>query len=55
MDDQVRAALVAGHRERLRLLLHPYLHRTEGGRSIRGRTRVPDHLAEHRVSAPPVS
>jgi hypothetical protein len=55
VDAEVLAALAAGDRAALRLLLHPYLHWTEGGRTIRGRTRVLDHLAEHPVSDPPAA
>jgi hypothetical protein len=39
-----RAALVQ--------LLHPYLHWTEGGRTIRGRTNVLARLAGHDVKPP---
>ena len=55
MAELVLAALAAGDRPALRLLLHPYLHWTEGGRTIRGRDRVLDHLTEHPVSASPAA
>jgi hypothetical protein len=54
VNAEVLAAFAAGDRAALRRL-HPYLHRTEGGRTIRGRTRVLGHLAEHPVSAPPAA
>src|SRR3712207_8164826 len=44
----VLAALAAGDREALRLALHPYLHWTEGGVTIRGRTKVLAHLGQRR-------
>ena len=43
MTDEVRQVLDAVDRRdwpRLRLLLHPYLHWTEAGRTVRGRTKV---------------
>lgn len=48
-------ALARSDRVALRPLLHPYLHWTEDGRTIRGRTRVLDHLTEHPVAGPPES
>jgi hypothetical protein len=39
----------------LRAILHPYLHWTEGSVTIRGRTKVLAHLAEHPVSDRPRS
>ena len=48
-------ALARDDRALLRQLLHPYLHWTEGGRTVRGRTRVLDHLAAHPAAGPPVS
>jgi hypothetical protein len=53
--EQVLAAVAAGDRAALRRLLHPYLHWTEGDRTIRGRDRVLGHLAEHPVSASPAA
>jgi hypothetical protein len=38
--EAVRAAFEAGEWETLRLLLHPYLHWTDGDETIRGRTNV---------------
>lgn len=55
MTAEVLAAVAAGDRARLRLLLHPYLHWTEGGRTIRGRTRVLEHLAGQPVTRPPAA
>ena len=40
---------------RLRLLLHPYLHWTEDGRTIRGRNRVLERLTAGSMPAPPAS
>lgn len=48
-------ALARDDRALLRRLLHPYLHWTEGGRTVRGRTKVLDHLAAHPSAGPPVS
>jgi uncharacterized protein YndB with AHSA1/START domain len=43
----VRAAVLAGERDALRLLLHPYLHWTDAnGRTTRGRTKVLSLLAD---------
>ncbi|WP_433294885.1 nuclear transport factor 2 family protein [Actinoplanes sp. CA-030573] len=52
MDDIVAAVLdAAARQDRAALvpLLHPYLHWTSGGRTIRGRTNVFAHLAELRA------
>ena len=39
----------------VRLLLHPYLHWTEDGRTVRGRNRVLERLTAGPVPAPPAS
>ncbi|MEV6235102.1 hypothetical protein [Lentzea sp. NPDC051838] len=44
------AAIEARDWDGLKFLLHPYLHWTEGGVTIRGRTKVLAHLA----ATPPV-
>ena len=41
--------------ESLRLMLHPYVRWTDGGTSIRGRTKVMAHLRVHPVDRPPSS
>ena len=51
----MRAAFEAGDWERLRLLLHPYLHWTEGGETTRGRTKVLARLRESDRLPPPRS
>ena len=49
----MRAAFEAGDWETLRLLLHPYLHWTEDGATIRGRANVLARLREsNRLPAP---
>jgi hypothetical protein len=45
-------ALDAGEYGELRALLHPYLHFEDGPVSLRGRTRVLDHLREHGAKPP---
>ena len=49
---QVRDAVDQRDWARLRLLLHPYLHWAEAGRTVRGRTRVLA-LLESRVALDP--
>lgn len=46
--DALCAALAAGDDATVKLLLHPYLHWTEGPVQLRGRTNVLAHLAGHR-------
>lgn len=46
-------AMDAGEWGELRDLLHPYLHWTDGELSLRGRTRVLDHLRAHPTPRPP--
>lgn len=56
--DVVQICLDAVAREEwatVRAVLHPYLHWTEGGVTIRGRTKVLAHLTESPVSGPPAS
>jgi len=56
--DPVRDLFDALHRRdaaALRLLLHPYLHWTEDGRTIRGRNRVLERLTAGSMPAPPAS
>lgn len=56
-DDLVRAVLAAvadGPLEGVRLLLHPYLHWTEHGVTVRGRRQVLNLLATRSVLEPPV-
>jgi hypothetical protein len=53
MQERVRAAFDGGDWETLRLLLHPYLHWTEGDETIRGRTKVLARLRDaDRLPAP---
>ncbi len=47
------AALDAGDWATARPLLHPYLHFVDGRISVRGRTRLARHLAEHPRPRPP--
>lgn len=57
MEDAVRRVLdaaAAGDDEALRLALHPYLHWTQNGVTVRGRKRVLAHLAAHPLDAEPV-
>lgn len=49
------AALGRGDWARLRPLLHPYLHWTQDGVTIRGRTKVLAHLADAPASGPPAA
>lgn len=56
MDDVVRQAIEAireGEWDRLRLLLHPYLHWTEGQVTVRGRRNVLERLAGQPGVDPP--
>jgi hypothetical protein len=58
VDEVVRAVLVAVRerdRARLKLALHPYLHWTEPGLKLRGRTNVLAHLAGRESIAEPES
>ncbi|NKE63371.1 nuclear transport factor 2 family protein [Lentzea sp. PSKA42] len=58
MDQVVRDAVAAIELrdwELLKGLLHPYLHWTEGGVTIRGRTKVLTHLMGAPPSGPPDS
>ena len=58
MDQVVRDAVAAVERrdwDVLTLLLHPYLHWTEAGVTIRGRTKVLAHLADASPAGPPGS
>jgi hypothetical protein len=49
----VQAAFDSGDWETLRLLLHPYLHWTEGDETVRGRTKVLARLrASNRLPRP---
>src|ERR687883_465815 len=43
----VRDVLAAGDLTVLRLMLHPYVHWTEGGRTLRGRVNVLEYLTAH--------
>jgi hypothetical protein len=53
MEERVRAAFDGGDWETLRLLLHPYLHWTEDGTTIRGRKNVLARLQDsNRLPAP---
>lgn len=54
VDDAV-AAIEARDWDVLKLLLHPYLHWTSGGVTIRGRVKVLAHLASVPPVGPPVS
>lgn len=49
------AALERGDRQRVRLLLHPYLHWVEQGTVLRGRNKVLDRLAADPPVAPPAA
>lgn len=56
MDEPVRTVLVAVRErdwDRLKLALHPYLHWTEPGLKLRGRTKVLAHLAGRESIAEP--
>ena len=54
--DEVLEAIRARERERLRLLLHPYLHWTDAdGVTTRGRTKVAARLFERPPATPPAS
>lgn len=56
MEDIVRAVLdglAQGDRERVRLLLHPYLHWREPGVALRGRSNVLSRLAAGPTPEPP--
>ena len=58
MDRVVRDAAAAAERREwdvLKPLLHPYLHWTECGVTIRGRTKVLAHLANSAFSGPPAA
>lgn len=58
MDQVVRDAAAAIERrdwDVLKLLLHPYLHWSEGGVTIRGRTKVLAHLENAAPQGPPGS
>jgi hypothetical protein len=58
MEEVVRRVLDAareGDAETLRLALHPYLHWTEGGVTVRGRRNVLERLAGRRTLSPPES
>lgn len=48
-------AMDAGEWGELRDLLHPYLHWTDGELSLRGRSRVLEHLRAHPTPRPPHS
>jgi hypothetical protein len=52
---EVLSAVAEQDWPRLRLLLHPYLHWTEAGRTVRGRTKVLALLAERPAVGPPES
>jgi hypothetical protein len=54
-EQVVLDALARRDWELLRCVLHPYLHWTEDGVTIRGRTKVLAHLADAPPSGPPVS
>lgn len=49
------AAMDAGDWDRLRSLLHPYLHFTDGDLALRGRRRVLEHLRSHPTPRPPTT
>jgi limonene-1,2-epoxide hydrolase len=51
----VRRAVEDGDTGTLRLALHPYLHWTEGGTTIRGRSKVMALLRERTTLAVPSS
>jgi hypothetical protein len=53
MEERVRAAFESGDWATLKLLLHPYLHWSEDGVTIRGRTKVLAHLRASGRVAPP--
>jgi len=53
--DDVLEAVAQQDWARLKLLLHPYLHWTAAGRTIRGRTKVLAVLASRPVLGPPES
>jgi hypothetical protein len=53
--DDVLEAMAQQDWARLKLLLHPYLHWTDAGRTICGRTKVLALLAEHPGTGPPGS
>ena len=53
--DEVVATLQHRDCERLKVLLHPYLHWTEDGVTTRGRTKVLARLADAPSSGRPVS
>jgi len=56
MEPQVAEALDAMRRQdwdAVQLLLHPYLHWTDGDGTLRGRTKVLAHLAGRPVPAEP--
>lgn len=56
MDQVLRDAVAAVEQrdwDRLRPLLHPYLHWTEAGVTIRGRTKVLAHLENAPPAGPP--
>jgi hypothetical protein len=58
MDDHVRVVLRAIEEpdpDTLKRVLHPYLHWTENGRTVRGRNTVMALLADRRYLAPPAS
>jgi hypothetical protein len=58
VDQVVTGAVAAVERRDFRtlgLLLHPYLHWSEGGVTIRGRTEVPAHLENAAPQDPPDS
>ena len=59
MDDVVQRAheaMLNRDWDGLRYLLHPYLHWTQGdGRTLRGRTKIMELLAEREPPAEPVS
>lgn len=48
-------AMDSGEWDELRLLLHPYLHFTDGDVAIRGRVKLLDHLRSHPTPKPPRS
>jgi hypothetical protein len=51
----VIAAVEGQDRVRVKALLHPYLHWTEPGAAIRGRSKVLAHLAGRAAPAVPAS
>jgi hypothetical protein len=59
VDEVVRAvhdAMLARDWDRLRLMLHPYLHWTAAdGSQLRGRSKVMDRLQSATPSAPPAA